>query len=153
MTLAVSLPALGDAGPDELDFTALAEGVVRTEKPALRAVAEWLAARVAEELPPPFAARAVRRSRDGWVVAARELDAELIELPPGIVAAALEVAVSPDGVILRLVDGEGLAGATDAPVAEALGELERRGRDRFQAFVSRADKVDERRWQLTIDPL
>jgi hypothetical protein len=38
-------------------------------------------------------------------------------------------------------------------VAEALAEIERRGRERFQAFAARADKLGGDRWELTIDPL
>lgn len=96
----------------------------------------------------------MRRSEDEWVAAARALEnTELVSLPETIRAVSLEVAVSPEGEELVLVDGEALLAPADAPTAGALAELGRRGRERFQAFVARADKVNEERWQLTIDPL
>ena len=37
--------------------------------------------------------------------------------------------------------------------ARAFEEIERAGRARFQAFVARADRVEDGRWELTVDPL
>ncbi len=51
------------------------------------------------------------------------------------------------------MDGEAVTGLVEPAVDLALRELEQRGRLRFQAFVARADKVDDDRWQLTVDPL
>ena len=41
----------------------------------------------------------------------------------------------------------------EGPEGEALGTLESLGAARFQAFVARADRVEDGRWELTIDPL
>jgi hypothetical protein len=148
----VSLPDLGDRHPAEFDFTFLGEGVFRCDQPVSRAVLERLAAEI-EALEPPFAARAVRRSQADWVVGARAVNAEVISFAGPLVAESLEVTVSPDGDRVGLVDGEAPAGVLDPGVAAAFDELARRGETRFEAFVARADKVDEGRWQLTIDPL
>jgi hypothetical protein len=95
--------------------------------------------------------RAVRQGRLGWAVAARILRSEPIALnAPGV--SRLEVVVSPEGDVTVLVDGEDTP--SGAPHLEgAASEVERRGRERFQAFVARADRVGEDRWELTIDPL
>ena len=66
---------------------------------------------------------------------------------------AVEVIVAPDGERTALLDGEAVAGLVEPAVDLALRELEQRGRLRFQAFVARADRVDDDRWQLTVDPL
>jgi hypothetical protein len=120
---------------------------------APEAVVDRLAHEVEKELRPPYAARAVRKNRREWALAARAVKAELVRLPRGIEATSLDVARPPDGELTALADGEIVAGPVEAPLAAALAELERRGRSRFQAFVATADKVDEGRWQLTIDPL
>jgi hypothetical protein len=150
----LTLPDLGERHPAEIEFVALGDGVFRHEGRVAPALLERLSAEVERELEPPFAARAVRRTEDEWIVAARMLNnADLLSLPEAVQADSLEVAVSPDGEEVVLVDGEALARPADAATADALAELGRRGRDRFQAFVARADKVDDEHWQLTIDPL
>jgi hypothetical protein len=102
-------------------------------------------------LEPPYSVRAVRQGRLGWAVAGRLLKSEPIALDaPGV--SSLEVVVGPEGDVTVLVDGE--ARASPGPDLEsAAGEVERRGRERFQAFVARADRVGEDRWELIIDPL
>jgi hypothetical protein len=102
-------------------------------------------------LEPPYSVRAVRQGRLSWAVAGRILRSEPIALDaPGV--SRLEVVVSPEGDVTVLVDGEDKAsGGPD--LESATGEVERRGRERFQAFVARADRVGEDRWELTIDPL
>jgi hypothetical protein len=63
------------------------------------------------------------------------------------------VAVPPDGETTLLVDGEIAAEAPEGLEGEALSTLESLGAARFQAFVARADRVEDGRWELTIDPL
>ena len=84
---------------------------------------------------------------------ALQLDSELVTLPRGIAAMSLEVALPPDGETTLLVDGEMVADVPEGPEGEALGTLESLGAARFQAFVARADRVEDGRWELTIDPL
>ena len=95
--------------------------------------------------------RAVRQSRVDWAVAGRILKSEPLFLSvPGV--ATLEVVVDPEGDVSVVVDGE--AAISVGPDREpAVREIERRGRERFQSFVARADRVGEDRWELTVDPL
>lgn len=126
----------------------LADGAVRGDVPPEAVPA------LTGELPlePPYAVRAVRRGRVAWAVAARALRSEpvALALPEGI--STLEVVVSPAGDETVLVDGRE-ATAVEAHGEPAVDELRRRGRERFQSFVARADRVGEDRWELTVDPL
>jgi hypothetical protein len=133
----------------ELEFALLADGAVLGEVPreAVRALAGELG------LEAPFAVRAVRRGPLEWAVAGRMLASEPVALPSSLAAARIELAVPPDGEVEVLLDGELATGALPEPEQEAIAELERRGRARFQSFVARADRVGEGRWELTIDPL
>ena len=65
---------------------------------------------------------------------------------------SLEVVAAPTATTL-LVDGEMASDVPEGPEGEAFATLESRGAARFQAFVARADRVDDSRWELTIDPL
>ena len=95
----------------------------------------------------------MRQNETEWIVGAIRFESELVELPGGGDAVALEAAVPPDGEAMYIVDGDMLAEAPEGPVADALAELERIGADRFQAFVARADRLEDGRWELTVDPL
>jgi hypothetical protein len=148
----VDVPELEGASVSQLAFKLLADG--SSAGPDLAHVPPEalarLAAVVAEGLDPPCDVRAVRRGVRDWSVAARELDLELAELPALAGIDELAVAVAPDGNRTVLVDGEE-AGAS-AGVEQAVLELERRGRERFPAFVARAVRGSAG-WELTIDPL
>jgi hypothetical protein len=78
--------------------------------------------------------------------------AERIELPD-LAASSLELASPPEGRGTLVVDGEEADWFVEPALAAAVAELERRGRQRFEAFVARADKLDDGRWELTVDPL
>jgi hypothetical protein len=144
----VEVEALAASDLDELEFAVLAGGAISGEAPpeAVPALTDTLG------LEPPFAVRAVRRGRREWAVAGRALRSEpvVLALPAGI--SSLEVVVTPDGRRSVLVDGEE-AVSVDPAWDAAAEELERRGRERFQSFVVRADRVGEDRWELTVDPL
>jgi hypothetical protein len=102
---------------------------------------------------PPYAARAVRQNETEWIVGAIRLESELVELGADVDAASLEVAVPPEGETMYLVDGEILADEPTGAVADAFGRLEELGADRFQAFVARADRLEDGRWEMAVDPL
>ena len=104
------------------------------------------------ELDRPYELLAVRRTSAGWALAGRRLHSTLVALPP-LGSARLEVVVTPDGERSAAADGVPVTDWVDAPLAEAIAELERAGRARFQAFVAHADKLADDRWELTIDPL
>jgi hypothetical protein len=152
-TAILELPELEASDLRELDFRVLTDGTVVGSVPpeALRPIVAEL------ELEPPATVRAVRQSAREWAVGAQAVDATLVDLPAGIDALMLAVAVPPEvdlGETTYDVDGEVLAGLPEEPsLRAALTEIERLGRERFEAFVARADKVDDGRWELTVDPL
>ncbi len=135
----------------EVEFQAFEEAVIAVAG-APQEIVERLAAVLDRELDRPYRAQAVRRGDSGWMVGGRRTNASLISLalPEN---RAMEVVVAPDGERTALVDGEPVTGLVEPAVDLALRELEQRGRFRFQAFVARADRVDDDRWQLTVDPL
>ena len=102
---------------------------------------------------PPYAARAVRQNETEWIVGALRIESELVELPAGVAALTLEVAVPPEGETMYLVDGDVLAEPPEGVEAEALDRLADLGAARFQAFAARADRLEDGRWELTVDPL
>jgi hypothetical protein len=144
VTAIVELPELERSSAEVLDAT------VRGDDDS--GLPESLLAELDRALTRPYAVRLVRRGPRDWSVGARGLRSEAVDLGP-LAAGAFEVVVSPAGERSALVDGEPPAEWVEPAVAEALAELERRGRARFQAFVARADRVSQTRWELTIDPL
>jgi hypothetical protein len=104
------------------------------------------------ELERPYEVLAVRRTGDRWAVGARSIRSEELRLSRAA-AERLEVVVSPEGERTAAVDGAQVEGWIDPGLAEALGDIERRGRNRFEAFAARADKLGGDRWELRIDPL
>jgi hypothetical protein len=148
-TTIAEVPLLEGSEETELDFRILADGSVVGDVSG-DAVVELTRDLGVE---PPYAARAVRRSAREWTVGALAIESELVELPGGADALSLEVGVPPEGESMYFVDGEMLAEPPEGAAADALAELERRGAERFQAFVARADRLEDGRWELTVDPL
>lgn len=138
---------LAEVTTERLEARAFADVLVGDDVPR-----SFLAA-VDRELRRPYELFAVRQGRESWAVAARRLHSELVALGEGPPATRLEVVVTPEGERSAFADGERVADWVDAEVGTALAELERRGRERFQAFVARADRVGDDRWELTLDPL
>ena len=150
----VSIPELVDDPVRALSFTVFpVEGPIASEAPLSAPALVRITEEIEKALSRPYAVHASRQTRSEWFVAAIALKAELVTLQPGIKETALQVVVDPGEQTLTFVGGEAAAGFLDPAVAEALQELERRGRERFQAFVARADKVNGGRWAITIDPL
>lgn len=148
-TAIAELPALRASDETELDFRVLGDGsVIGDIDPAV--VAE-LTRELAIDA--PYLARAVRQDETNWIVGALRMESELVVLAAGVEALSLEAAVPPEGDGMYLVDGEIQAERPEGPAGEALAELERLGAERFQAFVARADRLEDGRWELTVDPL
>ena len=150
------VPELEGDAIREVEFRRYADGTlrVRSESRVPAAALEALAWAVEDAWDAdPYTALAVRRDARTWVVGANEWRGELVTLPVRAGAESLEVARPPDGDATFLVDGEEVIGLLDADLRAAQDELERRGRARFQSFVARADRLDDDRWELTIDPL
>jgi hypothetical protein len=148
-TAIAEVPALEGSEEVEVDFRVLGDGSVVGD------VSGDALAELTHDLgvDPPFAARAVRQNEREWMVGALAIESELIALSGGVDAVSLEAAVPPDGETMYVVDGEMLAEPPEGAAADALAELERRGAERFQAFVARADRLEDGRWELTVDPL
>jgi hypothetical protein len=150
-TVAVDLPELRGETVREIGFVAFADAVIGSDAAATR-VCERIAAALDEAVSRPFEALVVRKSATNWMAGARRINAELAHLT-GVAADVLEVALSPEGELSAALDGRPVEGLVDPSIDAAFRELERRGRERFQAFAARADNLGGERWQLTIDPL
>jgi hypothetical protein len=148
-TALVQAPSLRGYSAGELEFRVFADGTVIGDVPP-EAVGELTRDL---GLAPPLVVRAVRQGDSEWTVGALQLESDLVSLPTGIAAMSLEVAVPPDGETTLLVDGEIASEVPEGPEGEAFATLESLGAARFQAFVARADRVEDGRWELTIDPL
>jgi hypothetical protein len=148
-TALVQAPSLRGYADREIEFRVFADGTVVGDVPP-EAIGE-LTGELG--LNPPLVVRAIRQGDSAWTVGVLQLESVLVSLPTGIAAMSLEVAVPPDGVTTLSVDGEIAGEAPDGPEGEALATLESLGAARFQAFVARADRVEDGRWELTIDPL
>jgi hypothetical protein len=133
----------------EIDFRVLGDGSVIGD------VGPTVLAELTKDLAiaPPYAARAVRQNEMEWMVGALQLDSELAELPSDVGVLSLEVAVPPEGERMYLADGEILADDPTGPEAAAFERLEQLGGARFRSFVARADRLEDGRWEVTIDPL
>jgi hypothetical protein len=150
-TAFATVPELRGDPRAELEFEAFADGTLVSAEPVEPGALATLAAALAGGIEPPYAARAVRRSEKDWAVGALAVDAETVALPPGIDADSLEVVLAPDGELTASVDGEPSFDPA-AGLEDALAEIERRGRERFESFVARADRVGDR-WTVTVEPL
>ena len=148
-------PELARSGLAKLTFTAFADGALETDGAAgvPRRVVERMAAALDARLGRPYEACAVRQTEVAWSVGARTSRGDAFELPAGFPASSLEVVVTPDGQRTISADDGDIPAALLPLYADAVAELERRGRGRFEAFVARADKVAEERWNVTVDPL
>jgi hypothetical protein len=148
-TALVPVPSLRGYEANELEFRVFPDGTVVGDVPP-EAVGELTRDL---GLKPPLVVQAFRQGDSEWTVGALRLDSDLVSLPTGIAATSLEVAVPPDGETILLVDGDIATEVPEGPEGEALATLESLGAARFQAFVARADRVEDGRWELTIDPL
>lgn len=148
-TAIADVPALRETDLGEVDFRLLGDGTVIGE------VAPVVLAELTADLglEPPYVVRAVRQSESEWMVGAVRMESELVELPAGVESVSLEVAVPPEGETMYLADGDILADLPEGPAGEALARLDEIGAGRFQAFVARADRLEDGRWELTVDPL
>jgi hypothetical protein len=107
------------------------------------AVMEPAAHALEGELETPYRAVAVRRSGDTWAVGA--VGIEVVELPADTEGNELMLTVTQEGERALEVDGRS--------TIEGIEALERAVGGRHDAYVLRAERLDERLWQIGIDPL
>ncbi|MCC6222287.1 MAG: hypothetical protein IT201_02210 [Thermoleophilia bacterium] len=152
--VAVDVPELEGDPTAELAFRTLGDGTIVPGggDGAPLAALERLAAALSAAVRPPYEARAARRGRSGWSAAARRLRSEAVELPGGLAATELAVAIPPDGGRLVLVDGDE-PDRLEPPLARAADTLERLGRERYATFVVRAARPPGGDWTIVVDPL
>ena len=134
-----SAEAAGLTG-DEVHFVALPNGdlVVDEEEPP-DTVAP-LAEAIEQAIAPPYRAEAVRRDREIWAVAARRVEVAELETAGD----ELELTVH-DGERTLTLDGERSFGSVP--------QLERLGSREGAAYVVRARRLEDRLWEVEVNPL
>jgi hypothetical protein len=152
----VDLPELERSALAEFELAAPvgADAVAREGATVPRRVVDRIVEELDVRVDRPYDALVVRKGRLTWSAGARTVRlGDTVALPAGFPATSLEVVRTPDGALEARADGEEIASTVEPLYADAVAELERRGRERFESFVVRADKVAGGTWQLTIDPL
>jgi hypothetical protein len=149
----VDVPELEGSPASEIAFVRLPDGALEAlDEGVAQPELARLAAGLEESLDPPYEARAARRGTREWSVAARRIDLARIDLPAGLEASEITLAVGLDGSRTLLADGEEPRPTTPA-LEQAAAELERRGQARAASFVARAERLGSATWVLTVDPL
>jgi hypothetical protein len=134
--------ARADAKGDEAVFVLLGDGrLIPLHGP--REAMEAAARALEGELDTPYRALAVRREGDVWAVGAVAI--EVAELPADTEGDELLLTVTEEGERALEVDGR--------PTLEGIEPIERAARGRYDAYVLRASRLDERLWEIGIDPL
>jgi hypothetical protein len=134
--------ARADAKGDEAVFVLLGDGrLIPLHGP--REAMEAAARALEGELDTPYRALAVRREADVWAVGAVAI--EVAELPADTEGDELLLTVTEEGERALEVDGR--------PTLEGIEPIERAAGGRYDAYVLRASRLDERLWEIGIDPL
>jgi hypothetical protein len=134
--------ARSDAEGDEAVFVLLNDGrliPVHGSEDAMEPAARALEG----EIETPYRAVAVRRNGDTWAVGA--VGIEVVELPADTEGNELMLTVTQEGERALEVDGKFTVARIDA-LEQAVG-------GRYDAYVLRAERLDERLWEIGIDPL
>ena len=134
--------ARADGEGDEAVFVLLDDGRLVPLHGA-RKVMETAARALEGELDTPYRALAVRREGDAWAVGAVAI--EVAELPADTEGGELMLTVTEDGERALEVDGR--------PTLDGIEPIERAAGGRYDAYVLRATRLDERLWEIGIDPL
>jgi hypothetical protein len=126
---------------DEVRFDVLPDGTILVDEEVGDAGLAPLAEAVEASLPPPYRARAVRRTDARWAIAARAIS--VVELPdqPGD---AIEI-TDHDGVRELKIDGRRTFGGVPA--------LEQLAGAQFSDYALQARRLDGDLWEVRIDPL
>jgi hypothetical protein len=131
-----------DAEGDEAVFVLLDEGrliPVHGAQDAMEAAARALEG----ELHTPYRALAVRREGDAWAVGAVAI--EVAELPADTEGDELLLTVTEEGERALEIDGR--------PTLVGIESIERAAGGRYDAYVLRGTRLDDRVWEIGIDPL
>jgi hypothetical protein len=134
--------ARSDAEGDEAVFVLLDDGrliPVHGAQGAMEAAVRALEG----ELSTPYRALAVRREGDAWAVGAVAI--EVAELPADTEGDELLLTVTEEGERALEIDGR--------PTLEGIEPIERAAGGRYDAYVLRGTRLDDRLWEIGIDPL
>lgn len=125
---------------EEVHFVAVPNGdlVVDEDEPPDTLIP--LAQAVEETLAPPYRAEAVRRDGDVWAVAARRVEVAALDADGD----EIELVVN-HGERTLTVDGQRTFGSVP--------ELERLAEQEGASYVARASRLDERLWEVDVNPL
>ena len=127
---------------DALEFVVLEDGTLFVDldlpEDALAPVADALDAAI----DPPYRAVARRRQGDIWSATAMRVD--VVAVPQEVPGDEVVIAVHA-GEVKLLIDDEDYEGEIPA--------LESFGRERFESFVLTASRLDDRLWEVTVNPL
>ena len=134
-----SAEAPGLAG-DQVHFVALQNGDLVVDEDEPDDTLTPLAEAVESSIEPPYRAEAVRREGDVWAVAARRV--QIVELDSD--GDRLELTAN-DGERALTIDGE--------PTVASIPELARLGEREGASYVVQAQRLDDRFWEVTVDPL
>ena len=126
---------------DEAVFVALPDGSLLVEEGPDGDLAP-LAAAVEQEVPPPYRARAVRRSESLWAVQATRI--EVLELPGAPAGDEIDVTRAGEELELR-VDGERTFGSVRG--------LEERGAREGRDFAVHAERLEDDLWEVRASAL
>ena len=136
--------ALADAPElegDEVGFVVLPDGTILVEDEVGDTGLAPLADAVEATLPPPYRARAVRRTDARWAIQARGI--RVVELPDQS-GDAIEI-TDREGVRELKIDGERSFGSV--PALEQLASVQ------FPDYALQAQRLDGDLWELRVDPL
>jgi hypothetical protein len=125
---------------DDVHFVALPNGDLVVDEDEPPDTMAPLAEAIEQSLATPYRAEAVRREGDLWAVAARMIEVAELDAPGD----EIELVVSQDERRLT-VDGRREFGSV--PALERLGERE------GSTFVARARRLDDRMWEVEVNPL
>ena len=127
---------------DAIEFTALPDGTLLVDEELPEEGLSPLAAVVEQAVSPPYRARAVRRDRDLWAVAANVIQVvELAENVPG------------DTVSLAVQNGERTLLIDERPAWESIRTLEELGAAVHSDFALNAERLDGDLWSVEVNPL
>ena len=127
---------------EELDFVVLEDGTLVVDLDLPDEALSPLADALDEQLEAPYHAYAHRREGDVWVAAAIVVD--VVEVDEEIEGDSIEI-VARDGEHMTAVGGE-LTNRRIEPLA-ALAEED------FESYFLEATRIDERLWEVTVNPL
>jgi hypothetical protein len=130
-----------DIEPSELEFVALADGMVVLEHGLEDARIEPLVEAGKTVVKPPFRAQAVRRSGRTWAVAVRAI--EVLHLPN----------TRGQDLTLTMHDGSRTLTVDGRPEFGSVPALERTAEQRHDSYVARATRIRGDLWEVAINPL